>query len=725
MLGTRLANRYTILKTLGSGGFGQTYLARDEQLSPGPTPATDVAPSLCVVKQLKPASHDPTFLKVARRLFETEVKTLRKLGQHDRIPQLLDSFEDGEEFYLVQEFIEGLPLGEEFRLRDRLSEADVIALLEDVLPVMQFVHDNHVIHRDIKPGNLIRRRQDGKLVLIDFGAVKEIRTQLSSGEDSTLTVGIGTQGYTPPEQLTGKPRYGSDLYALGMTAIQALTGLSPGQMAEDPQTSEIVWQSHADASIGLKLVLSKLIRHSYYYRYQTTAEVLHDLTRLEQISQDFADLQDFTVPWDVSTIAPRKQRLRLLRNLAVTTLAAAGLVLGIRQVGGFQAVELKLYDTLVQQQATSDPDPRLLIVEITEADLRQQQRATPSDQAIADVIQTLQAFSPRAIGLDLHREIAQPPGHDALIQALQADNTIVITKLGNTADETIPPPESIPPERVGFNDFPADPDNVIRRSFLFLGRDNQPDSEVLLSFSLQLALKYLAADGINSQASDQNPNHMRLGEAVFKPLTATAGNYQTIDGRGDDILLDYHSPDQVARRVSLSEVLAGDFDPTWVEGKIVLIGMTASSGRDLFYTPYSAKLSDEHQMAGVVVHANMVHQILAVALGEQVLPWFWPNWVEAIWIVGWALIGAAIPRLLHRSLWVGIVTAGSFVMIVGIAGVCFIQGGWIPIFAPAVAVLLGGTTSLAQRAYRSPAQPQLLSTSWAQSTAPYPDTRIK
>lgn len=717
MLGTRLANRYTILKTLGSGGFGQTYLARDEKSS-------TEAGFLCVVKQLKPASRDLTFLKVARRLFETEVKTLQRLGQHDRIPQLLDSFEDGEEFYLVQEFIEGIPLSEELKVRDRLSETEVIALLEDVLPLIQFVHDNNVIHRDIKPGNLIRRHRDGKIVLIDFGAVKEIRTQLLSGEDSTLTVGIGTHGYTPPEQLTGKPRFGSDLYALGMTAIQALTGLSPGQMIEDPQTSEIIWQFQADASTGLKLVLSKLVRHSYYYRYQTVADVLHDLDRLEQLSQDFSDIKDFTVPWDISTLTPRKRRLRLLRDLAIATVATAGLVLGIRQMGGFQAVELKLYDTLVHRQALPEPDSRLLIVEITEADLRQQQRATPNDAAIAQAIQTLQTFTPRVIGLDLHREIPQPPGHDALIEALQADNTIVITKLGNTPEETIPPPASVPLARVGFNDFPADPDNVIRRNLLFSSVDNQAESEVLPSFALQLVLKYLAADGVTSQASEQNADYMKLGESVFPMLTANAGNYRHIDTRGYQIMLDYHSPAQVARRVSLSDVLAGNLDANWVEDKIVLIGMTASSGRDLFYTPYSAQLSDEHQMPGVVIHANMVHQILSVALGEQALPWFWPEWAEMAWIVSWAVIGAALSWRVRQPLWLGMSIVGGGGVIVIVAVFCLSQGGWIPIVAPVTAIWLAGAAVLAQRVYRPEVEPQALSTFWGQATVPYPNTQL-
>ncbi|NJL85505.1 MAG: serine/threonine protein kinase [Leptolyngbyaceae cyanobacterium SM1_1_3] len=215
-----------------------------------------------MVKHLQPASRDPNFLQIARRLFATEVKTLRRLGQHDRIPQLLDSFEVGEEFYLVQEFIDGQPLSQELQSSDRFSEAAAIELLRDVLKTLQFIHENHVIHRDVKPENLIRRQCDGQPVLIDFGAVKEIRTQLSD-QQSALTVGIGTQGYMPHEQLVGKPRYNSDLYALGMTVIRGLTGRLPAELLEHPQTAEAIWQDQVAISDGLKVLLSKMVRYSF------------------------------------------------------------------------------------------------------------------------------------------------------------------------------------------------------------------------------------------------------------------------------------------------------------------------------------------------------------------------------------------------------------------------------------------------------------------------------
>ncbi|MBD2740685.1 serine/threonine-protein kinase [Coleofasciculus sp. FACHB-1120] len=273
MLGKTLSGRYQIIKHLAGGGFGQTYLAEDQQLPGNPK---------CVVKQLKPKASDSLTLEVARRLFDREVQVLYRLGSHDQIPQLLAHFEDEQEFYLVQEFIEGDELKQELPLGKQLSEDLVLVLLQDVLEILVFVHQQDVIHRDIKPSNLIRRKQDGKLVLIDFGAVKEVGTQtVSAAGETTLTVVIGSPGYMANEQLSGKPRFSSDIYAVGMLGIQALTGLPPSQLPEDSKTSEILWRDRLSVgkryTVPLLDVLDKMVRYDYRQRYQTAIEALQAL----------------------------------------------------------------------------------------------------------------------------------------------------------------------------------------------------------------------------------------------------------------------------------------------------------------------------------------------------------------------------------------------------------------------------------------------------------------
>jgi CHASE2 domain-containing sensor protein/predicted Ser/Thr protein kinase len=275
---TLLNQRYKVIQPLGSGGFGKTYLASDTQRPGNPE---------CVVKHLQPARQDQEFLDVARRLFKTEGEILELLGKSDRIPQLLAYFEESQQFYLVQQFIPGHSLSEEIKSGKRLSEAQVIDLLQDVLRVLIFVHSHHIIHRDIKPANLIRRQQDNRLVLIDFGAVKQIQSQQTEDNQS---IAIGTAGYAPPEQLLGHPRLNSDIYALGMIGIEGLTGIPARQFQRNPH-GQLVFKgdSHTDAVIWYKLdnineklasVLDKMVAYDFIQRYQSVEEVLESLEKV-------------------------------------------------------------------------------------------------------------------------------------------------------------------------------------------------------------------------------------------------------------------------------------------------------------------------------------------------------------------------------------------------------------------------------------------------------------
>ncbi|MGI0489440.1 CHASE2 domain-containing protein [Pantanalinema rosaneae CENA516] len=274
IVGRKLKGRYQVLEELGSGGFGKTYIAEDRDLPHHPR---------CVVKQLKPASNNPKLFAYARQLFEREAKTLAALGQHNQIPELLAYFDEDQEFYLVQEFIEGLSLDQEISVGKRLPEIAVVALLKELLQILEFVHSQRVIHRDIKPSNIIRRQADSKLVLIDFGAVKEARQPTEHMTDTAFTIGIGTDGFMPAEQSGGNPQPSSDIYAVGMVAIEALTGLPPKQrkLLQDPESGEILWQGYAQhVSQSLTNILCKMVRYDFRQRYQSATEVLQDLKRL-------------------------------------------------------------------------------------------------------------------------------------------------------------------------------------------------------------------------------------------------------------------------------------------------------------------------------------------------------------------------------------------------------------------------------------------------------------
>lgn len=710
MLGTLLGGRYKLITALGAGGFGQTYLAEDIQRPGG---------LRCVIKHFKPASRDSKFLEVARRLFDTEVGALGKLGQHDQIPELLGFFEENREFYLVQEFIDGHPLSEEISRASRLNEAEVVALLRDVLGVLDFIHKNQVIHRDIKPSNLIRRRQDGKIVLIDFGAVKEIRTQIQGESGQTgFTVGIGTQGYTPGEQLLGKPRFSSDIYALGVTAIQAVTGLQPSQLPEDPETSELIWEDYASISPGLAFILSQMVRHHFSKRYQSASEVMWALDRLSELPTDLTStpqalLTSMLMPEamlrEQTMLAPAEtlgQRIKSgLKVVAIATLAITSMVLGARQMGWLQNPEIAAFDQMTRLRKDAPPDPRLLVVAITEADLQALGRPTPSDASVTEVLQTLQGYQPRVIGLDLYRELPQEPGHQQLLQVLQQSNDIVaITKLGTSEADYIPPPPGVPEERVGFNDFAIDNDDVIRRHLLI----GSNERGVYYSFGLRLAFKYLAAENIQPRPSEADSNNMQLGDTVFLPLEPTAGGYQKADWGGYQVMLNYRAATNVARQVSFTDVLNGKIEPDWVRDKIVLIGTTAPSGKDLFNTPYSAVRQTDYRMPGVIVHAQMVSQILSAAMDGQQPFWYWPDWLEMVWVAGWAIAGGCLAWMVRHPVSLGVSSIGIVIVLTGTTLCIFIMGGWVPVVAPAIALIATISVVTVYRSYKP--QPPLIQT---------------
>jgi serine/threonine-protein kinase len=279
VLGRELNRRYRIISVLGSGGFGKTYLAKDAH-QPG-------SPS-CVVKQMLPAHDDIRFLEIARRLFNAKAEIVEELSKHSQIPQLLAYFEENKEFYLVEEFIKGHPISEEISTGKRFSVAEALDLLRSVLQILVFIHNHSVIHRDIKPSNIIKREQDSQLVLIDFGAVKQVQNQ-ALGEG--FTSAVGTSDYAPPEQLIGQPKLNSDIYALGITAIQALTGIPPNKLQIDPHNGAVSWRHLVQVKEEFAEILDKMTCFSCYQRYRSATEVLQDLEKLENSTASISEAQ--------------------------------------------------------------------------------------------------------------------------------------------------------------------------------------------------------------------------------------------------------------------------------------------------------------------------------------------------------------------------------------------------------------------------------------------------
>jgi CHASE2 domain-containing sensor protein len=400
--------------------------------------------------------------------------------------------------------------------------------------------------------------------------------------------------------------------------------------------------------------------------------------------------------------------------IGVTSLGVTALLVGVRLVGWLQPLELATYDSLVRLRPDASPDPRILVVAVTEADIQAQKRFPLSDLTVATLLQRLQQHQPRAIGLDIYRDLPQEPGNAALAKQLQANNVIAITKIPDAEDLGVSPPPGVPADRVGFNDITSDPDDVVRRSLLFA----DTETDTLFSFSLRVALAYLDKEGIRPQAGAIDPANLRLGNAELIPLKSTSGAYQTIDAGGYQILLDYRNRDIPARQISLTQALRREFDPGWVRDKIVLIGTTARSARDLFLTPYSLEERQIPRKPGVLMHAQMVSQILGVALDARPLFWFWSEGGEVLWIAGWALVGGTIAWLLRQPLLLAATEMGVLLILLASGYSLFLQQAWVPLATPGLAVLMSAGLVVAYRAQQAHWQQQMMMRLLGQNTSP-------
>ncbi|MBF2027906.1 MAG: AAA-like domain-containing protein [Oscillatoriales cyanobacterium C42_A2020_001] len=277
-----IRRRYEVIKELGTGEFIQTYLVKDRDLP---------SQNQYVVKQLTPFASDIDTLGKVRSLFTNHFKELEKLNGHGQIPKLFASFEENQEFYTVQEYIEGVNLDDQMQSNQLWRESDVVDLLIETLSILEFVHRQGLAHKNLKPTNLRRRKQDGKIVLIDFGTLQEIYASTASDEEqAAIYQQLNIEGYIPPTQDDRTPA-GYDLYALGMIGVQALTGMLPSDLTTDKKTGEIIWRyAIADrpmiqVSDQLAEILTKMIRHAPGDRYTSASQVLRDLHFLQETVQ--------------------------------------------------------------------------------------------------------------------------------------------------------------------------------------------------------------------------------------------------------------------------------------------------------------------------------------------------------------------------------------------------------------------------------------------------------
>jgi diguanylate cyclase (GGDEF)-like protein len=378
------------------------------------------------------------------------------------------------------------------------------------------------------------------------------------------------------------------------------------------------------------------------------------------------------------------------RSVLIGSLLTTALLTSIKKVGLLQSLELSSFDHLVWLQPDYPPDSRLLIVGMTEADIQQYGWPLP-DPTLTDLLQHIQTHHPKVVGLDLYRSTLESTKSSELTQQLSANNLIAIMNVGSDPGiGEVPPPPNVPWERVGFNDLVIDADGILRRSLLLVGSPSKP----YYSFALRVALAYLTDQ---SPQLERDQNSLWIGGTRLRVLDEGSGGYQKLDDRGYQILLHYRSRQLPAQIVTVSQILSGQADPEWFEGKVVLIGTVAESLKDQFYTPYSTNQSTQFTMSGVVIHAQIISQLLGAASGEQVLYRFWTQWQESLWLLGWTLIAGIGFWYIKRPIF-ALGSGGVLILMLwGIGWLSLNHLVWLPIAEPTVGILVTGGLVILQK----------------------------
>jgi len=377
-------------------------------------------------------------------------------------------------------------------------------------------------------------------------------------------------------------------------------------------------------------------------------------------------------------------RLPIVTILIICILSFAGVV-AIRSGGGFESLELAVYDWFLRSNLVdSGADSRIVIIEISEDDIQSLGQWPLTDKIAARMLKLLSAYRPRVIGLDIYRDIPVPPGTKNLYTLFREKHEIIaVMKFGDGG--VAPPPVLAGTEQVGFNDLIVDPGGIVRRGLLYL----DDGKTFATAFSLQLTLRYLGKDGIFPQADDKYPGCLRLGQVTIRPFEADDSGYVQADARGYQFLLDYGGSRGQFVTFSLKQLLSGKIAADKIRDKIVLVGVSSPSVKDLFYTPYSCGIIGADQsVPGVVMHAHIVSQLLRLGLGESNPVRTATGNQELLWILLWSLLGGVIGFRLRSPWFFLIYSANGFLLLWLTAYITFAEGWWIPIVPPMITFLL-------------------------------------
>jgi adenylate cyclase len=391
-----------------------------------------------------------------------------------------------------------------------------------------------------------------------------------------------------------------------------------------------------------------------------------------------------------------KQRLWEWRGVWIVAPSMAIAIIALRLIGLLQGFELAVFDYWTLSRPSQPPDDRIVIVGLTEEDI--QENWPISDATLAQLLTAIKQQQPRVIGLDLYRDVAEPPGHDELMRVYRSTpNLVGIHKaVGDALNHSVEAPPVLQElGQVSVNDLPRDADGKVRRGFFYF---KDPDTgETAYSLAFELARRYLEAFDIQPAITEDERKWVKFGDVVFPPFNSNDGGYARTNDAGYQIIVNYRTQHGGFQTVSVNQVLDGEIPSDLMRDRIVLIGSTAESLKDYFDTPYSSTLVGIPQrMAGVEIHANITSHIVSATLDGRALIKTWSEPVEWLWILAISILGAIVSWRWRYHRGVGkilpqIAIAGG---IIGISYVAFVQGGWwIPVVPPLLA-LAGSTVAI-------------------------------
>ncbi len=397
--------------------------------------------------------------------------------------------------------------------------------------------------------------------------------------------------------------------------------------------------------------------------------------------------QSYKILADAQKTAKQNTKKLCLGRVWIASIAGgvACLVILLRFTGLLQEMEWMMLDRFFQARHPVAKDPRIAIITIDESDIRQIGQFPLSDWVLVKALQILKSYKPRAIGLDLYRDLPVEPGYQKLVELFKTTpNIIGVEKAVNS--QIAPPPGLAASDRVGLADQVLDGDGKVRRALLSV---RLPNAQLRLNLGLRLALRYLEAEGIIPQPFPNQSHQMHLGKAVFVPFQDNDGGYVWTDSGGYQILLNFYGTQEQFKTFSIRDLLANRIPPQEVRDRVVLIGSTAESINNWFQTPYSSRLNGSlKQMAGVTLHANITSLILSAALEGRPTLKVWPESAKWVWILLWSGVGAALSWQVKSPRSIAVVVAIAEGGLTGIAYVAFLQGWWIPVVPPAIGLVI-------------------------------------